>query len=144
QIIRVTDVNTNGAANDAGEAAIVYSTTESGISPNDLVSLPNGDLLFADLTGKKVYRLSDANADGSFGTGASSERSIFWNNGLTLAADVRFVAILPSWTGAGTGDMNSDGLVNADDVPGFVQELLDPTSLKADYNWDGSVDGCDI
>jgi hypothetical protein len=50
--------------------------------------------------------------------------------------------------GAGTGDMNCDGLINADDIPAYVQILLTESAssvcdLNADVNRDGHFDGLD-
>ncbi len=66
QIIRLTDANANGSANDAGEATVVYSTGEASFTAQDILSLPIGDVLVSDVVGKRVIRLHDRDGDGLF------------------------------------------------------------------------------
>ncbi len=87
QVVRLTDLNGDGDAQDAGEAVLVYSTAEAGFTAIDLVSLANGQLLITDNSGKKVYVLTDLNLDGLF-TGAG-ERAVFFANSTLMVGDIR-------------------------------------------------------
>lgn len=146
QFIRLTDINNDNSANGSGEAVVAYSTTESSFTPNDLLSLSNGDLLFTEVIGKKVYRLHDANTNNSFET-AATERSVFFANSGSLAADVRHMVALPT---ACTGDVNDDGRTDGADIDLFVAIILNPSAFSAwtrnaaDVNCNGVVDTDDI
>jgi len=149
QLIRLTDVNDDRDAQDAGEAVVVFQTAESGFSAIDVVSLTNGDVLITDNSGVRVIRLHDADQDGLFTD--PGERSDFFLNAPTggRAGDVRqmtpYLPALPC-----SGDVNNDGLADANDVTFFASAVLNPTLLTlgnlsaADTNCDGTLDGLDV
>jgi hypothetical protein len=93
QLYRLTDVNGDGDANDAGEAVLVFSTAESGFTSVDVASLTDGRVLVTDNSGTRVIALKDLNADGLFTDPA--ERSTFFGNSALLLGDLRQIAPLP-------------------------------------------------
>lgn len=142
QLYRLTDVNNDGDAQDAGEAVLVWSTAEAGFTNIDVVCLYNGDVLITDNSGKRVIRLHDANNDGLFDNAA--ERTTLFTGAGTSISDIRQMSILPV-----LGDVNRDGARDAADLPAFVDVLLDVDTnpfrrIASDVNRDGVADGRDI
>lgn len=68
-VLRLEDVNADGDANDPGEAQVVYDSSGAGPrpgTPNTLLAMPDGSLLYSDDgSGKShVVRLADLDGDG--------------------------------------------------------------------------------
>lgn len=59
QLYRLTDLNADNDAEDAGEAVLVFSTGETGFSGIDVVSVSDGSVLLTDNSGKRIIRLVD-------------------------------------------------------------------------------------
>jgi len=145
QLIRISDVNGNGNANDAGEATLVYSTAEAGFASNDLVSLATGDVLISDVTanGKRVIRLHDLNNDGLFTS--AGERTDFFIAAGGPVLDTRQLALIPTPLYCGSADFNCDGDLGTDaDIEAFFACLAGTcpgTSClsSADFNGDGDI-----
>jgi hypothetical protein len=141
QLVRLTDVNDDGDAQDAGEAVIAWSTAESGFTAIDIVCLNNGDVLITDNSTKRVIRLHDADANGDFL--GPAERSDYFTNPDAALGDVRQMSVLPI-----AGDVNRDGVRDMNDVDTFGDVLmgLDLDAyrrLAADANGDGQTNGRD-
>ncbi len=149
QVLRMTDVNADGDAQDAGEIVAVYQTGEANFTMIDVVSLRSGDLLLTDNSGKLVYRLHDADDDGLFTSGG--ERSVYFANTGGIMGDLRQMSALPVRR---PGDLNCDGAVDNGDIDAFVQSLIDAEGYaaafpdcnvyNADVNFDRRVDNADI
>lgn len=142
QLVRLTDANNDGDAQDAGEAVLVWSTAESGFTSIDLVCLYNGDVLVTDNSGKRVIRLHDADDDGLFDN--TTERTTYFAGTGTAVSDIRQMSILSI-----LGDVNRDGVRDVADVPAIVDVLLDleprgSHRAAADVNRDGVTNGLDI
>lgn len=142
QLLRLTDINNDGDAQDAGEAVLVWSTAEAGFSSIDILCLYNGDVLVTDNSGKRVIRLHDADNNGLFDN--ATERTTLLAGTGTIIGDIRQMSILPV-----LGDINRDGVRDAADVPAFVNVLVDfdldaRRRIAADVNRDGVTDGRDI
>jgi len=127
QIYRLTDLPDganppDGDADDAGEAELVFSTAETGFTSVDILSLPGGDVLFSDNSGKRIIRLRDQDCDGKFL--AANERSDFLPSGITIIGDVRQIVLLPTPPECGTSDYNGDGDFGTDaDIEAFFRCL---------------------
>jgi hypothetical protein len=93
QLIRLTDLNGDGDAQDPGEAVIVFSTAESGFSAIDILSLSDGRVLLTDNSGKRVIVLTDLDSDGLFAS--PGERADYFANTLLAVGDIRQIASLP-------------------------------------------------
>lgn len=135
QLVRLHDLNGDDDAQDAGESAIVWSTSESGFTSVDVICLDNGDVLVTDNSGNRIIRLTDANGDGDF-MDANERFDYLPNPGGTLAAvrqaylarivgDVvedgvvnvfDLVELLSNWNTPGPGDVDGDGIVNIFDL----------------------------
>ena len=143
QLLRITDRNNNGTANDAGEAVIVFSTAEAGFTSQDALSIPGGDVLMSDVTGKRIIRLHDLNGDGLFTS--PGERTDFFVAGAGPVLDVRQLALVPTPGRCGTADFNCDGDVGTDaDIESFFRCLAGscpppPCLNNADFNGDGDI-----
>lgn len=137
QLIRVVDVNDDGDAMDAGEITLVYSTAEANYSPTDILCLPDGSVLIGDSTGKKIYRLSDANNDGLFD---QSERSTWFNNAALTVSDFRRLVLVPAFCPAdldsGNGAGIPDGGVDINDLLFFLTKF-EEGATAADLDNDG-------
>ena len=111
EVYRVTDVNNDGDAQDAGEAVLVWSTAESGFTSVDVASLADGSILVTDNSGKRIIRLADSNNDGLFTLPA--ERTTFLANSLSILGDVRNIAVvrdIPTGPVCDSIDFNQDAL----------------------------------
>ncbi|MCK6457268.1 MAG: dockerin type I domain-containing protein [Phycisphaerae bacterium] len=147
QLLRLTDANSDGDAQDAGEAVVVWETSEANFTAIDVVSLANGDVLVTDNSTKRVIRLHDADADNLFMS--AGERSDFFANSLAIVGDVRQMSVLPVRLPC-SGDVNGDGIVGVSDIPPFTQTLINPLGATpaersaADVNCDLTTNGVDI
>ena len=140
QLVRLTDVNGDGDANDAGEAVLAHVNNATGFSAIDIVSLPDGDVLMTDNSGKRIVRLHDANGDNVF---SAAESSVVFESagGIT---EVRALMIIPSPSPTPCpADFNQDGGVDGGDIEAFFSEW-EAGNAAADVNRDGGVDGGDI
>ncbi len=142
QLYRLTDVNDDRDAQDAGEAVLVWSTNEAGFTNIDVVCLYNGDVLITDNSTKRVIRLHDADNNGLFDN--ATERTNLFAAAGTSVVDIRQLSILPV-----LGDINRDGVRDAADVPAFVDVLVDVDlnafrRIASDVNRDGVADARDI
>jgi len=142
QLLRLSDLNNNGDAQDAGEAVLVWSTAESGFINVDVVCLYNGDVLITDSSAKRIIRLSDGDNNGLFDN--LSERTTYYSAPGTGVVDIRQLAILPV-----AGDINFDGVRDAADLAAFADVLIDLDGavshrIASDLNRDGLTDGRDI
>lgn len=108
QLIRAQDVNDDGDANDAGEAAIVWETAESGFSAIDIYCTVTGRVRITDNSGKRVITLTDIDGDGLFTS--AGEREDFYP-AATLMGDIRQVAALPC-----NGDLDYSFVIDLPDL----------------------------
>ena len=146
QILRLSDDNNNGNADDADEAVLVFSTAEAGFSSVDLLCLPDGDVLFTDNSLGRIIRLTDLDGDGLFT--AAEERTDFFISTGTGVDEVRQVVLMPNLPApptCGTADFDGDGDVGTDaDIEAFFACLAGtccPTCWQggADFNGDGDT-----
>jgi len=137
QLIRVVDLNDDGDAMDAGEITLVYSTAEANYSPTDILCLPDGSVLIGDSTGKKIYRLADANSDGLFD---QTERSTWFDNVALTVSDFRRLVLVPSFCPADLDNSEGagipDGGVDINDLLFFLTQFEAGTAA-ADLDNDG-------
>jgi hypothetical protein len=119
QIYRVIDGNSDGDANDAGEAVLVFSTVESGFTSVDILSKTDGRVLMTDNSGKRVIALTDLDNDGLF-TGAG-ERADFFANSMLLAGDVRQIAALAVVCQGNCDESTAAPVLNVADFTCFLQ-----------------------
>lgn len=138
---RHTDLTSDGDANDAGEALLVYSTPEAGFTPIDLLCLSNGDVLVSDNSGIKIYRLRDLDADGLFTS--AGERTEFFSNTTVALLQLRQINPLPEPC---PGDATRDRMVGLADIAVIINnwETLSCLGTFGDLNADGSVGLGDI
>ena len=149
QIIRATDANNDGDAQDAGEVRIVYVNPQPGFNAIDVRSLPSGQLLVSETGLDQVSLLTDVNADGDFND--AGESRILFLNDQSIAAGTRQVEPLPIREVA---DLNCDGAATVGDIGAFVIALSNPANYfasfpncnrsNADVNGDGEVTVSDI
>jgi len=142
QLVRLSDLNDDGDAQDAGEAVLVWSTAEAGFTTIDLICLYNGDVLITDNSAKRVIRLHDGNTDDLFDN--ATERTTYYTAPGTGVVDLRQMSILPV-----AGDINFDGVRNAADLAAFADVLIGVDTavshrIASDLNRDGPADGLDI
>jgi WD40 repeat protein len=110
QLVRLTDLNTDGDALDPGEALLVYSTAESGFTSIDILSLPTGEVYITDNSTKRIIVLRDLNADGDFFD--DGERSTLFAAMGGVVGDIRQIVHFTACKADVTGD---DG-VTIDDL----------------------------
>lgn len=139
QLIRAQDLDGNGNANDAGEASIAYSNAESGYTLVDVVSVENGDLYVSDNSGKRIYRLHDANGNGNFND--AGEATVVFTGGAAVTEVRQMIRINPPVPCP--ADFNMDGGVDGADVQAFF-EAWEAGDSSGDVNRDGGVDGGDV
>ena len=143
QVYRLMDNDSNGDANGAGEAVLVFSTAEANFGSNDLLIMPGGDLLVSDVTGKRIIRLHDADADGLFNN--AGERSDFFLAGAGPVLDTRQMVRVRDLPFCGSADFNCDGDTGTDaDIEAFFACLAGtcpgaPCTSTADFNGDGDT-----
>ncbi len=141
QIVRIADVNNDGDAQDAGEAAIVYENAAAGFTLIDVVALADGRLLITDASADQVVLLTDGNSDGDFND--SGEAVVWFGNTLPTLGDARQIDPLAST--ACPEDVNQDGMIGFADLNlllgVFGQNLL---GNRANINGDGRVDFGDL
>ena len=141
QLYRLTDLNLDGDAQDPGEAVLVFSTAEAGFTSVDAVSVPDGSVLITDNSGKRIIRLVDTDADGSFMSPGDGRTDVFV--AASLVGDVRQLALMPE--PACVGDYNRSGGTPDDaDVAAFFADWND-AACRADVNGSGGTpDDADV
>jgi len=142
QLVRVVDVNGDGDAQDAGESAIVWETSEAGFTGIDAVCLCNGDVLVTDNSGNRVIRLHDGNGDGDFMD--AGERTDYFLDSTAVLGVVRQYNTIEL-----LGDINDDEDVDSADATILADVLVgmdsDPRHVCAsDLNGDGLLNGLDV
>ena len=131
EIWRVRDANSDGDAQDAGEAVLVYITAETGFTIIDVASLADGSLLITDNSGKRVYRLTDVDNDDKFTS--AGERAEFFANTMLQVGDVRNVSIWRDVAVCNDIDFNNNGVFPEDqDVVDFFDVLAGATCAACD------------
>ncbi|HMN39970.1 MAG TPA: GC-type dockerin domain-anchored protein [Phycisphaerales bacterium] len=147
QIVRLSDSNNDGNANGPNESVAVYSTDEAGLTIQDVVSLPNGDLYFTDVSsspgGKRIFRLHDLGADGLFLD--PGERTEFLTQATAAAAgilDNRYLGWLRDIS-ACAADFNNSGDLSVQDIFDFLNAWFN-TDPRADFNNVGGLNVQDI
>lgn len=140
QILRVTSSEPNADANGPDSAAIVYSTTEAGFLTQDIISLPGGDVLVSDTSGKRIIRLHDIDGDGLFTS--AGERTDFFLAGAGPVLDVRQLVLLRDISTCAP-DFNNSGSLSVQDIFDFLNAwfAIDP---RADFNLANGVTVQDI
>ncbi len=139
QLIRVQDLNNDGDAQDAGEAAIVWSEAASGFSAIDVVSLDTGEVFITDNSGKKILLLRDVNNDGDFDD--AGEVSDWFVSTSNTVGDVRQLAVYRLPVATCPADWDGSGGIDGDDITAF---FIDWQAGTADIDGSGGVDGDDI
>jgi hypothetical protein len=134
QFIRLTDLNDDGDAQDAGEAVLVYETAETGFTPIDFISLPDGRVLVSDNSAKKVWVFRDLDNDGLFNS--PGERSEFFSNSMNTVGDIRAMDLYPILCYANCDFSTVSPVLNVEDFTCFINRyaLGDPYA-----NCDGST-----
>lgn len=129
QLIRLTDVNGDGDAQDSGEAELVYQTSESGFTSIAVRALPDGRVFVSDNSGTRIIVLRDLNGDGKFD--GPAERSNFFVNTGARVGDCRVFAFWPVTCLAdvateGSSDLLSgpDGFITGTDFDVYVQAFF--------------------
>jgi hypothetical protein len=115
QLVRAQDLNGNHTAQDAGEAAIVWSTTEA-LTITDLTVLPSGDVVLMDFGNKRLILLHDANGDGLFDN--ATERTTFY--AAALPASPRFLAQITRYCQANCDESTQAPILNVADFSCFL------------------------
>lgn len=130
QLVRCTQLNLDGDANDPGESTLVYSNSAAGFTAIDVASLPDGRVLISDSSADQIRWLIDSDSDGAFNTPGEDSAFFFANTSGTIA-DVRQIAIyrLPC-----PADFDGDGLVGASDLA----ILLGAWNTNGPYDLDDS------
>jgi hypothetical protein len=138
QLIRATDLNANGHAQDPDESLLVFSTAEAGFTGIDAMSLPDGTVLISDNSGNRIIALRDLDGDGRFTT--AGERSDFLPSGSPGILAARAIAILPC-----PGDYNRDLRTDPDDLSDFIGCYFQaPPCPDADFDRSGVADPDDL
>lgn len=140
QVFRLTDLNADGDANDAGEAVVVYATAEAGFTSVDVLALYDGRIIVTDASAQRAVLLTDLDADGLF-TGAG-ERTTFFGNTSLFAGTLRQANIL-----ACPADWDHDKSVTPADVASFINDWvasLISGGFIGDFDFDGSVSPADV
>jgi hypothetical protein len=134
QLIRLTDSDGDSAAQSAGEAVIVFETSEAGFTNIDVVSADDGRVFITDNSGKRVIVLRDTDADGKFMS--AGERSDYYASSGSIVGDIRQIAPITLPVVVCYADCNGDGALNLADFGCFQTKfaLQDP---YADCNGDG-------
>jgi hypothetical protein len=140
QVYRLTDLNGDRDANDAGEAVLVYSTAESGFTSIDVTSLYAGRVLFSDNTGNRIVALDDLDNDSLFSS--VGERSDFFANSTLILGDVRQVNIVPC-----PADWDRSKSITPADVAAFVNDWSASVAggtFQADFDYSGAATPADV
>ncbi|MBL9031298.1 MAG: hypothetical protein JNM80_06280 [Phycisphaerae bacterium] len=134
QVYRLTDLNNDRDANDAGEAVLVFSTAETGFSSIDVGTLPSGQVLVTDNSGKRVIVLTDLDMDGLFNS--AGERATYFANSSLIVGDIRQVSALSRPC---VGNCDRSGLVPILNVNDFVCFLSNFAAGSMAANCDSST-----
>ncbi len=120
QLIRARDLNNNGNAMDAGEAAVVWSTTES-LLILDVMSLPDGRVMMSDAStgNKRIILLTDANNDGLFDN--ATERTTFY--AAVAPGGVRQLAMIPRYCQPNCDESTTPPILNVLDFACFLNKF---------------------
>ena len=141
QLIRLTDLNCDDDAQDAGEAVLTYSTDESGFSSNDLICMNDGRVLISDLSSDRIIMLTDMDGDGLFMT--PGERADFFANSMMLIADVRKSAEYP--VAGCPGNLDGDGDTDLADLGILLADFgCTGCNCPGDLDGDGDTDLADL
>lgn len=142
QLVRVSDLNHDLDCQDAGEAAIVWSTAEAGFTAIDIVSRADGTVLITDASDDRIIALKDLNNDGLFDN--ATERTDYFLNPIGPILDIRQLSPVPP--PPCPGDANNDRVINAADLSVLLAQF--GTSVApgtgADFNGDGQVNSADL
>jgi hypothetical protein len=142
QLVRATDLDSDGNAQGDDESAVVWSTDEDGLAASDILALPDGRVFVSDNSGNRIIILFDVTADGDFlDTG---ERSTFLVNASGTVTSARGMAFVPC-----PSDFNSDLQINPDDLSDFITcfflDISFPGTCEgADHNHDGFLNPDDL
>ncbi|MFO0840405.1 MAG: hypothetical protein U1D55_18005 [Phycisphaerae bacterium] len=135
QLIRAQDLNNDGDAQDAGEAALIWSTAESGFTSVDVLGMASGQVLVTDNSGKRVIVLTDLDHDGLFTS--AGERADYFTNTSLLMGDLRQISTMPC-----LGDLTSDQHVDEADLGVLLGAWM--SSAAGDLDGDGDTDEADL
>ncbi len=143
EVYRLVDGNGDDDAQDAGEATLVWSSNEAGLTLIDVCALADGSILVTDNSTKRVIRLADPNNDGFF-TGVGERANML--AGSTILGDVRNIAVvrdIPTGPVCDAIDYNGDGLFpDTADIDDFLSvfsggSCSTGTCGDIDFNNDG-------
>ncbi len=142
QLVRLSDNNNDGDAQDPNEAIIVWSTAEAGFTAIDVQSRVDGTVLVTDASAARLIALRDLDNDGLFVS--PGERTDYFANPAGPVSTVRQIALIePQPCPA---DANGDGAVNGADLSvllsNFGQQGAGPGF--GDFNGDCTVNGADL
>jgi len=141
QVLRLTDRNNDGDANDADEAEVVFENGASGFTLIDVLPLADGRVLITDAGSDVVLVLDDLNDDGDFLD--AGEAAQFFANSAALLADVR--QIDPIISTALAGDADGDGVVDFADLNAVLSNFgRTGLGLLGNVNGDAIVDFADL
>ncbi len=120
QLIRAQDLNSNGNAQDPGEAAVVWSTAEA-LTILDVLCLPDGRVMLSDGSGsnKRILLLTDSNNDGLFDN--ATERSVYYAG--TIPGGVRNLALIPRFCAANCDNSTTPPALNVLDFSCFLNRF---------------------
>ncbi len=131
QLLRLSDLNSDGDAQDAGEATVVYQTNEGGFTAVDAAPLADGSVVISDNSGNRLFRLIDLDGDGLFiGEG---ERVLVLGSGLSAAralALVRDVGCGAADLGRAGGLIGGDNQLDNNDFIAFISHFFNQAPLS--------------
>ncbi|MBX3356835.1 MAG: hypothetical protein KF745_00250 [Phycisphaeraceae bacterium] len=140
QLYRLSDLNADGDANDAGEAVLVFSTAEAGFTVIDALAMYDGRVLLTDNSGKKAIVLTDVDTDGLFVS--AGERADYFANVTAVLGDIRQMNIVPC-----PGDWDRNGVIDPSDIASFINDWFNSLSsggFRGDFDFNGSVEPSDV
>jgi len=142
QLVRLSDNNNDGDAQDPGEAVIAWSTAEAGFTGIDVQSRVDGTVLVTDGSGGRIIALRDLDNDGLFMS--AGERTDYFANPAGPVSTVRQIALIePQPCPA---DANGDGVVNGADLSVLLSSFGQAGAGPGfgDFNGDCAVNGADL